>query len=292
MQHLGISGGGTKITGLYGAAKELIQGHGYAPKVISGISAGAILSLPIALKKWTAIDRILDHLTLKTFFSHPPVKANGKLTLGAYWRLIRGKHYLGQQSALRDQLAAVISQEEYYHWCDRAGTQLPAVIVGTVDRRTGARHYWDLRFYHYDAALDFICASAAIPVFTKGVFHHHMHLYDGGLRDHNPSAWVLEHSHWADAITEHVSIYSRPKDYRLQDKPIQPSNALAVLQDYIDITNVEISKMDERMEVMLCEQKGIKYRQYFLPSIMESVYDTDPERLKALYAAGVAAITA
>ncbi|NNE78026.1 MAG: patatin-like phospholipase family protein, partial [Pricia sp.] len=51
MRHLGISGGGTKIAGLFGVAESIIYDRGYMPEVISGISAGAILALPLALGK-------------------------------------------------------------------------------------------------------------------------------------------------------------------------------------------------------------------------------------------------
>ncbi len=41
MKHLGISGGGIKISGLFGAAEAIIAEKQYQPDITSGISAGA-----------------------------------------------------------------------------------------------------------------------------------------------------------------------------------------------------------------------------------------------------------
>lgn len=291
MRHLGISGGGTKIVGLHTAAREIILQQWYQPDIISGISAGAILSLPIAMGKWGEIANILQHLEVKDFFNQPALNSKGKLTLRAYWNIITGKHYLGQQRALRDKLMQVINEDEYYAWCDAVGNKdAPQVVVGTVDRTTGSRHYYELNSWHYDAALDFICASAAIPIFTEGIFHNDRHLYDGGIRDHCPTAWMLSRSGWSNRITHSISIYSRPKDYQLPAKPLKPKNILAVLQDYVDISNVEVSKMDEELEQLYAAQQGIYHHIHYLPAILQSVYDTDPLRLARLATEGILAV--
>jgi hypothetical protein len=61
---------------------------------------------------------------------------------------------------------------------------------------------------------------------------------------------------------------------------------LSILERYVDITNTEISKNDERIEQEICMRRGIPYRAIYLPRIMKSVYDVDPGRLKAMYEAG------
>ena len=77
MKHMGISGGGTKIAGLFGIAESIIYDRGYIPDVISGISAGAILALPLALGKRQEIKDQVLNLEMDDFFSTSPIKKNG-----------------------------------------------------------------------------------------------------------------------------------------------------------------------------------------------------------------------
>ncbi len=56
------------------------------------------------------------------------------------------------------------------------------------------------------------------------------------------------------------------------------------LEKYVDITNIEVSKNDEYQEHQDCMHcKIIDHGIYFLPRIMESVYDVDKPKLKKLY---------
>lgn len=288
MKHLGISGGGTKITGLFGAAEALLLDQQYQPDLISGISAGAILSLPLAMEKWEETHAILDNLKTADFFNKPAFNDRGKLTIGAIGRAISGKHYLGQQRALNDRIREVIAPEAFAQY--QLNNSQPICLVGSVDRITGTRYYFNLKEVDYETMIKAIAASAAIPIFTEGIFLEWegktLHLYDGGIRDHCPTGWVLTDSPYAEQITETVSLYSRPQDYVLKNKTRDPGGVLRVLQDYVDISNVEVSKMDEQLEDLICKKRNIPQRKYFLPSIMESVYDTDPNRLQQLYQAG------
>ena len=99
MKHLGISGGGTKIGGLFGVVETLYT-KGFTPDIISGISAGAILTVPVALGKFDQIRDLILNITLDDFFSKKPIKEKGSLTPGALWNALRGKPYLGKQENL------------------------------------------------------------------------------------------------------------------------------------------------------------------------------------------------
>lgn len=67
MKHLGISGGSTKIAGLTGAAFQLLEANNYQPDIISGISAGSILTLPILFKKWDMLKTTVTNLKFNRF---------------------------------------------------------------------------------------------------------------------------------------------------------------------------------------------------------------------------------
>ena len=89
-------------------------------------------------------------------------------------------------------------------------------------------------------ALDWVLASASIPVYTPPFKYNGYYYYDGGVRDHNPGPWVLE-NHGKD-ITNLISVYSRPADYNMIDQNWSPKNVYKVLERTIEILQVEISK--------------------------------------------------
>ena len=297
MKHLGISGGGTKIGGLFGACEVLMQERGYKPDVISGISAGAILSVPLALGKFDAVRKLVLNYDLDTFFSKPPIKDDGSVrALNAIGQIISGKHYLGDQANLEDALAGVVSKKEFERY--RNDDSLPQCIVGAVDFYTGSRLYVNLKEQSYELFLKLVNASASIPIFTKGValsgsirdFEGNttsgkMLLYDGGVRDHIGSARILDSNTYG--IQESWSVFSRPRDYRVLSDKFEPKSILDILARYVDINNVEISKNDEQEIDRISNERGIKQHPHvYLPRVMDHVYDISPENLQKVYEAG------
>jgi len=289
MKHLGISGGGTKIGGLFGVVETLYK-KGFRPDIISGISAGAILSVPLALGKFDQIRKLVLNISLDDFFSQKPVQKNGSLTLGAAWKAITGKTFLGQQENLEKTLRSVISEKDFSAF--KHENKYPVCIIGTVDFITGGRKYFNLKECSYEEFPRLVNASASLPVFTEGirirVRETHTYLYDGGVRDHIATAWVLTKSEFKDKITESISVFSRPEDYELLPSDFKDKNIVKILERYVDITNVEVSKNDEYMLDTLCDQKKIRNTKLFLPRIMKSTYDTNRERLLLMYKAGLA----
>jgi predicted acylesterase/phospholipase RssA len=207
MKHLGISGGGTKIGGLFGAAEVLIKERNYRPDIISGISAGALLSVPLAMEKFDLVKELVLNFTMKDFFSDPPVMKNGKLSWRAIVNILAGNPYMGRQDNLPKTLARVISKSEFNTY--QKG-DFPVCWVGAVDFRSGGRKYYNLKEVDYKQFLTVVNASSSLPLFTNGVVNDGHYLYDGGVRDHIGTPWILERY---DTIIETVSIYSRPRDY-------------------------------------------------------------------------------
>lgn len=286
MKHLGISGGSTKIAGLAGAAFQCIEKFNYKPDVISGISAGSILTLPIVFKKWEMLEKVVKNLKLSDFFDISPVTTSGGFTLRGIIRVILGKESLGSEKNLIKELKAFITPCEFEEYKNNAS--MPIVYIGTVDFANASRQFFNLKEVDYDTFLKCVLASSSIPIFTENVLlkeavtERQMYLFDGGVRQHIATPWILQN---VKDITESVSIYSRPENYDIG--AWSPGNVLDVLERYVDITNVEISKSDETLEDLLCEKFKIKQTKIFLPKILTSLYDVDPTRLAALYNAGM-----
>ena len=298
MKHLGISGGGTKIAGLFGVAESIIYDKAYQPDIISGISAGAILAVPLALGKRELIKEQVLNLEMKDFFETSPIKKNGKIkTWNAIWKIVFGKHYLGDQKNLEKTLAKAVSMEEFENY--KADDSKAICIVGSVDFYTGKRFYINLKTVSYENFLKFVNASASIPIFTPGIemsgdiedfegdssgFPKAL-LFDGGVRDHSPTHKLLDSEF---PITETTTIFSRPDKIEdiLNPKDFVPRNLLSILERYVEITNAEVSKNDEHLEEDIIKQKGIiDHGTFYLPRIMQGVYDIDKARLLQLYEA-------
>ncbi len=280
MKHLGISGGGTKIAGLFGMAETLIREKGYRPGIISGISAGAILAVPLAMGKFDEIREWVLHFSMKDFFSQPPVNRKGKLTFRAYWNFLTGKPYLGKQENLPKTISKVITPAVFREYVEG---DYPVCLAGSIDFITGSRKYINLKEVDHATFLKAVNASASIPIYTEAVRLNDWYLFDGGVRDHIGTAWVLEH---VSGIEESVSLYSRPEDYRVLPREFSDRNLLKILGRFVDITGTEVSKNDEWQEDRLCRELNIPQHKLFLPRVMESVYDVDPERLLQAYETG------
>ena len=290
MKHLGISGGGTKIGGLFGAAEQIILNKGFKPDIISGISAGAVLSLPLALGKFEDLRNLVVNFTYDDFFSKKPMNKDGKPTIGAFIRAVMGKPYLGRQDNLEKKLTELISRSEYEAY--QNDNSKPDCIVCSVDFVTGKRFFYSLkdRTVDYNKFPKVVNASASIPIWTNPIELMEQGkkriLYDGGVRDHIASHWILSESDYANRITENVSIFSRPANYDILSEDYENKNLIDVLMRYIDIVNTEVSKNDEQLADAECKAKGIKNTKIYLPKIMENVYDVNPSNLLAMYEAG------
>jgi predicted acylesterase/phospholipase RssA len=167
MKHLGISGGGTKIAGLFGVCESIIKERGYKPDIISRISAGALLSVPLALGKLEEIKKLVLNLKFDTFFNDSSVKNNGKIrAFNAIKKIIMGKHYLGKQKNLEKTLSELVSKDEFEDY--KNDTSLPFVwLVRLIVVQNF--FYINLKNVSYENFLKYVNASASLPIYTPGI---------------------------------------------------------------------------------------------------------------------------
>jgi predicted acylesterase/phospholipase RssA len=295
MKILNISGGGTKIIGEFGAAEALYEEHGWKADVITGISAGAIIALPIAMGKFAETKELLMKLKYSHFFKHVPVKKDGSLRIWSIvrfalkWMTFQKPRAIGDFVNVEKTLKELISLEEFQMWQQNSRTD---VWVGSVSFSDGSRQYHNLREMSYAMAMTAIRASASIPVFCQPVKQFDNHsgkyhwTYDGGVRDFIASVWVLEH-YGADNVTETVDIFSKPMDNKVLEYDNKRVNSLVkVFMAVITIMQVEISKNDEGESEAIGENAGVQMWAVYLPNVLYHVYDIDHVRLKRLYQYG------
>lgn len=281
---LNLSGAATKIAGLAGAVDYIYNMAGYRPTDITGISSGALLALPIALRKWDGLRNLTQTFTLDDIFDSKPINEENKITFKAKLRAIFGKSSFGTQNNLYKTLKKLITEEDFKRYKEG---DFPNVWVSSVDFKTGSRYITNIKDkkVSYGDYLLLVTASASIPLAVEAVKYKDMILYDGAVRNHILSAWAIEN---IPNVKESISVFSRPQNYSsILDREWNDKNMIKVFERFSDITIIEISKRDEKEEqLLITNSNGIKNRQIFIPYIVKEMYDTDPDKLRKLYHAG------
>tara|TARA_R110000803_G_scaffold10450_2_gene31989 strand:- start:3520 stop:4434 length:915 start_codon:yes stop_codon:yes gene_type:complete len=291
---LNLSGAGTKISGLAGACDYIFNVLGYRPTDISGISSGGILGIPIALRKWDILREFTQIFTIDDIFDSIPINKKNKINITAKFRALFGRSSFGTQNNLPLTISRIVSKEDFIRYQEG---EFPNVWIGSVDFKTGSRFIINIKDkkYSYDDFLLLINASASIPLAVEGVHFKNMILYDGGVRNHILSPWMLEN---ISNITEVISVFARPQNYEhILDSDWSDHNMISVFTRLTDIDAIEISKKDEIEEKYLLElissreKRTIKNKQIFIPYIIKELYDTNPTKLRKLYNFGFKSAT-
>lgn len=276
------SGGSTKIVGIATVwEKEVLQNG--QPDFYSGVSASSILALPFAVGKIQQVMELMSKFDSKTIFDNRPIYDNGIPTPNAIKNLIIGREYLGTMGNLEKELKKLISKSEYEAY---KKSNNPTAIIMATRFMDNKKCFFDLKNddISYEDAINCIIASSSIAGIVPPVKIMTNYYYDGGYRDHSIGAYVMKEY----GITEMISVFSRP--YYLKgnnfvfgekdsDKPKNVKEALAWgWSSHIS----EVSLNDEQEQVKIADEKNIKLKQYFLPNVLKSLYDTDRKRLNTL----------
>ena len=268
---LSMSGGGTKIAGIIGAVRRILRDNNFS--TIVGVSAGAIMTPLVAAEQLgfngieTAKSFVLKDLKPESFLSYNPKGRFFPLSFKALRQLLTGAQGLATMQPLADRLSLTLTPI----WDSlQVG---PDMYAAAVDIHTGERVIQHLNPMSLDQAINAIVASASIPVFTVPIGN----LLDGGIRDHSAAKpLILGHD-------EVHSVFTRPQEGP-KFLPLEKPDMVRILMRTIDIMSAEISLSDESSERSACDVLGMPYTAYYMPQIMQSVYDTDPYRLMALEA--------
>jgi predicted acylesterase/phospholipase RssA len=278
MKVFNISGGATKVGGLFAKSERIIKEFGYKPDVISGISSGALLALPIALGKWDELKALVTNITLNHIFDNYPVNKKGKITLKSIWRLLIGKPSLGTQNNLRKTLSSLITEKDFDKYING---KYPKVFIGVTNFNTGEFELVSVQSLDYGQYLDYVIASASIPFAVEGVEINGDIYFDGGVLHHACSTEVIRK--YKSKITHCITVFSRPRNMNLSYELFDQIDVTQVAKQYENISTAYASLTDQIVEKELCTQYKIKNIQVFCPSVLKSLYDVDPERLKELY---------
>lgn len=282
---LNISGSATKLIGHIPRVKKVYEQFG-APDVITGISGGSFILLMVVFEMWDKMEEMTLELELEDFFDSPPVNKKGNFTAKAILKLAYNSilakfgrkpiNGFSTMNVARKTISEIITPELFERY--KKDKSLPECYIGIVDIKTGSRFTPKVRDLSYEEWLDYTIASGSIPVFAHTSPKDSWYL-DGGLRDHALNISVLNKE---KNIKRCITLFSRPENYKL--KPINDNTGIGgVLFRSVDILNVEISKSDEQITKKWCQLNDCEFWVSYLPSVLESLYDVDNDRLKLLW---------
>lgn len=201
-----ISGGGTKIVFLASVAIQLMKVKKIRFHHIVGVSAGSLLSLLLAMNEFTLIKENVLRSSTRDIFKHHPKSILGiVLTI---WNVVTGKIHLYNDESLGLKIKSLITEDKFNRYKSDPTTAKCYVIC--VDVNNGEELVIDLKNESYNDAINYVLASASIPVFVDKKVIKGRNLFDGGLRSHiGASVWLRSN---VKQINECYSIYSRPSD--------------------------------------------------------------------------------
>lgn len=192
-----ISGGGTRGSWGAGFAKGLRE-SGTKYDIVGGASAGALIMTSVALKQFDELETVFNTITNNDVYSVNPIRSNGKIkTLKSAWRTLMGHPSIGESKNLRLLIEDIFTEEDY----NEIKKQDMEVFCIVTNLNTAESTIKSNLTSSYSDMLDWIWASASVPILMKPVSKDGFNWADGGLLDNVPiDEAIIEGSKIIDII--------------------------------------------------------------------------------------------
>lgn len=274
---LNIAGELSKIVGLFGGAKAILENT--KPNLITGISSGAILSVPLALGLYEDLEKTVLKITTKDIVKLNPYKEHNSIfSLKAVWRILMGKPSLGV-SNIPNTLKKLITPELFdtFKYGD-----YPDVEIGVVDFLTGEMLYYKVKDLNYTDYIILTTASSSIPLIHEPVYYQDRVLYDGGVKNQIATLHTVEKYN-----PEHCyNVYSRPLDNKALSLGWKVKGINSILNRKEEILSTELQNRSNLYVNLLLKESSVKLHNVYLPRILTGLFDVNKKRLNELYRAG------
>ena len=189
-----------------------------------------------------------------------------------------GKPSLGTQNNLRLTVSKLITEDDFDKYING---KYPKVYIGVTNFNSGEFELINVLDLDYEDYLDYVIASASIPFAVEAVEINGDFYFDGGVLHHTCATEVIRK--FKSKITHCITVFSRPRNMDLSYDVFNQIDITQVAKQYENISTAYASLTDQIVEKELCTQYKIKNIQVFCPSVLKSLYDVDPIRLKELY---------
>lgn len=192
-----ISGGGTRASWGAGFAKGLAE-SGKEYEIIGGTSAGALIMSSVALNQFEELETLFNTITNDDVYNVNPIKSNGKIkTLKSFWRTIFGYSSIGESKNLRKLIEKIFTKKDYQELIELQ-KEIFCVVTNLNNSEASIKTNKNTT---YTDLLDWIWASASVPVLMAPVEKDSQIWADGGLIDNVPiDEAIIEGSKHIDII--------------------------------------------------------------------------------------------
>lgn len=270
MRLLSNSGASTNIEAIAGASISVLD-RGYKPDVIDGNSSGALIAPLLAMGRTKDLKEFVLNYGVEDVFSTPPVNEKGSPTVRGIYRAATGNPSLGVMGNLYCTLMEAFTKKDFILW--KNSPTMPEIYIATVEYKTGKLHKTRLRDLNsYELAIRYIIASASIPIMAEPVRIHTGLHFDGGARTHTLAPYMQKI--YKGSIERHISIYSRPEDFRIHRPDLEPK-LMPLAKRTLEVMVIELSKANEREEMSFREKEGLNTNDMlFMPHLLKKdTYD-------------------
>jgi len=292
------AGSSTKVAGYIGMLESLYQKSNYRPDLINGVSGGAIITI-LRIKLMldpTSINQIIKlgtEFDLETIFEKPPFTTDS-IRFKSILNLIKGSPGMASHSKLLDSLFSIFTEEDFNNY--KRDPNLPVGLICSVNMENAALRIANIKLedYTYSELKQDLLASTSIPLVMEPILINDEYYHDGGVRYSNAGSYIIDKLFLNSiVVSKHISLYSRPRDLKdVIKEPIQRTkpgwfklSGRLVLRVF-KIRMYQNSKFCELAEIRQARSKKIILKQFFLPQILKSLFDTDKDSLRKLYEEG------
>lgn len=282
---LNFSGSSTKIIHFVDPGTRAIKQ--FNPHIVTGVSGGALIMMPLLLGKSKDLVKILTSLKPSDFMTTPFQTDKGNLNLHFFYVILQNiigplfgfkpRDGFTTMKPAKNLLRKFVSKEEFLYLKSKY-----ELYVGITSLSTSSEHAVKLNLLDYEHALDMIIASASIPVATVTPFSQSS-FYDGGVLSHIFSTPVMMNYD----IDTCISIYSIPEE--LSATVVRNTGLLNNLYRTYKMIMHHSSQNDQYNELNYCSTKNIDLYTCHANEHTKGLYDTSDENLNNLYRASLKA---
>ncbi|HLR32814.1 MAG TPA: patatin-like phospholipase family protein, partial [Fodinibius sp.] len=227
--------------------------------IIVGTSTGALMAPLAAMGKIDLLKEAYTNVSNKDIYDINPFKIeNGEVTgikfWNAVWRIIQGKESLGVTKKLRETIERFVPEELY----DQLQATDKQVIVAVTNLNKQRAEYKPNYTNSRHDFIDWMWASACVPVYMSVVEKDSHDYVDGGLVDHNPIHLLFERN----CVSMDV-IMLRPK-IKVPEYA-KNTNLFDVLAHTIGTMTHEVSNDDIEIAELMAFKYKVDLNFYYLP---------------------------
>ncbi len=160
-----ISGGGNRGSWGAGFSKGLVE-SGKEYQIVGGTSAGALITSSVILNQFKKLETLFNRINNRDVYNFNPFRSNGGIRVfKSLLRILFGYPSIGESKNLRKLIEEIFTEEDYKTILKQQKT----VFCVTTSLNTSKRSIKSTNLSSYTDMLDWIWASASVPILTKPV---------------------------------------------------------------------------------------------------------------------------